>query len=466
MKMSSFYIPPILREISQILSKHGVKTVVVGGSIRDHFLGIESGDFDLEVYGVADLAWLQKQLSGVVETQSVGKSFGVLKFRHNNCSFDIALSRREEKCGSGHRGFTVTFDPDMEYADSSRRRDFTINSMGYDIESAELLDPHGGLKDLENRVLREVDASTFVEDPLRVYRAVQLCARFDLKPTKECEALCCDMVQRGALEELSKERIYEEFKKLLLKSPKPSIGFELMRSFGVLRYFPELEAIIGVPQDPKWHPEGDVWIHTMMSIDVMAKERSGDEKLDLKLMFAILCHDLGKATTTTIHPNWVSAKKHEIVGVGLSELFMYRLCDEHSFVESILPLVRHHLAPTQLFNQNSKAPAIRRLATKVNIEELVQVARADSLGRTTTTALEGSYVAGDWLLEMAKKLDVKNRPLPNLLKGRDLIELGYTPSKLFGEILHTVYEMQLSGDLKSKNEALEYVKNNFGTIAP
>jgi tRNA nucleotidyltransferase (CCA-adding enzyme) len=285
----------------------------------------------------------------------------------------------------------------------------------------------------------------------------------------ETKMLCKDMIEKGMLEELPKERIYTEWKKLLLKAKKPSLGFELMRELGILQYFPELQDIIGVPQDPTWHPEGDVWVHTMLALDCMSRElevKSGElgiteEKQKLKFMFAILCHDLGKVSTTAFdeEKGRLRAIGHEAAGVEPTKRFMYRLSAEHDFIETVLPLVEYHLMPSQFYKNGAKSKAIRRLATKVNIEELVIVAKADFLGRTSKEALSGKYEAGEWLLEKAKDLKVKNKALDNLLQGRDLIDLGLEPSPEFKIILDEVYELQIDGDVNTKEEALAYVKN-------
>jgi len=264
------------------------------------------------------------------------------------------------------------------------------------------------------------------------------------------------------LEELAKERIYVEFKKLLLKSPKPSVGFELMRVLGVLRYFPELKALIGVPQSVVWHPEGDVWIHTMMCVDKMVALFGEDEKLNLKYIFALLCHDLGKATHTTIEEDGrIRAIGHEEAGVEPTRSFLYRITNEHDFIASILPLVEHHLKPSQFYRGKSGDRAFRKLATKVNIEELVVVAKADFLGRTTKESLLGVYHAGEWMLERAKFLKVESKPLSVLVQGRDLIALGLKPSPAFKKILEELYDFQLEGKISKKEEALEYIKENY-----
>jgi len=232
-----------------------------------------------------------------------------------------------------------------------------------------------------------------------------------------------------------------------------------MRELGILRYFPELEALIGVKQSPKYHPEGDVWVHTMMCLDEMAALLGDDEKLNLKYMFAILCHDLGKATTTTVEEDGrIRSIGHEEAGLEPTKSMMYRLSNEHDFIESLLPLVEHHLKPSQFYAAKSKDKAVRRLATKVNIEELVVIAKADFLGRTTEEALTRDYKAGAWLLNKASKLKVKTKPLEHLLQGRDLIDMGLEPSPKFKMILDEVYELQLEGTISDRLEALDYIK--------
>ncbi|MBD3792093.1 MAG: HD domain-containing protein [Campylobacterales bacterium] len=456
-------LPAILQNISKTLTGYDARAIIVGGSVRDHFLGLPIKDYDIEVYGLSSMESLEEILSGFGAVNQVGKSFGVLKFSHAGEEYDFSLPRRDQKVGEGHRGFDVTVDGSMRFEEASRRRDFTINAIGYDIEADRFLDPFGGREDMRKGLIRHIDEKTFSEDPLRVYRAVQFGGRFGYRLDERTKALCQGMADSGILESLPKERIYVEWKKLLLKSRKPSIGFEMMKELGVLRYFPELEALIGVAQDPKYHPEGDVWVHTMMSLDVMAELSKGmEERQKLKYLFAILCHDLGKATTTTFDDDGrIRAIGHEEEGVELTRAMMYRLTNAHDFIESIVPLVAHHLKPSQFYKANAGNKAIRKLATKVNIEELVVVATADFLGRTTPEALGGEYKAGEWLLERARELKVESRPLENLLKGRDLIALGLTPSAQFKVILDEVYELQLSDRLKTKDEAMAYVQERF-----
>ena len=453
-------IPKIIQKISEELLKKNAKAIVVGGSVRDHFLKLSIKDYDVEVYGLETLEELEKILAPYGSVNLVGKSFGVLKFVHDDEEYDFSFPRTEQKVGQGHKGFDVSCDGALSFKEASLRRDFTVNALGFDVEKKEFIDPYGAKMDMDKRVLRHINSKTFIEDPLRVYRAVQFCARFDYVLDVETFELCKSMAEEGMLDELATERIYVEFKKLLLKSQKPSIGFELMKELGITKkYYPELHALIDIPQSPVWHPEGDVWIHTMMCIDQMVTLLSGDEKQDLKMIFAILCHDLGKATHTQITPEKISAIGHELAGLEPTQKFMYRLTDEHEFIKSILPLVEHHLAPSIYFRGGAKNSTIRRLATKVNIEELVTVARADFLGRTTEASLLGIYEAGDWLLAKAEELDVYTKQLPELVQGKDLINLGLSPSKVFKEILSEVYEAQLEGSVSTREEALVFLEN-------
>jgi len=456
------YIPKIIYDISQDLTLHDAKAVAVGGCVRDHFLHLPTKDYDIEVYGLESMDILIDILQHYGTVNLVGKSFGVLKFSYDGDEYDFSLPRSEKKIAKGHRGFDVTLDGSMHFKSAAKRRDFTINAMGYDISQAQFLDPYNAMDDIEHRLLRHIDDDTFAQDPLRIYRAIQFSARFGYNLAIPTLQLCKEMVANGMLEHLAIERVYSEIKKLLLKSPKPSIGFELMRELGILSYYPELEALIGLPQSPKWHPEGDVWIHTLMSLDAMVPLLGSDEQRNLRYMFAILCHDLGKALSTTIDIDQkIQSIGHEYKGREVTKRFMRRLTNEKSFIESLLPLVEHHLKPSQLYMAQSKESAIRRLATKVNIEELVVIAKADFLGRSTQEPKSGYYPAGEWLLEQSKKIGVASKPLDNILQGRDLIEIGLTPSPRFKEILDAVYSLQLNGKLNTKEQAIAYVKRTY-----
>ena len=401
------------------------------------------------------------------EAVTVGKSFGVVKLRTQEGEFDFSLPRLERSTGKGHRDFRVELDGALDFAEAARRRDFTINAIGYDPLQGRFLDPFDGRNDLKNGILRHIDDVAFAEDPLRVYRAVQFAARFDLKIAPESETLCRKMVTEGMLDALPKERIYEEFKKILLKAPRPSTAFELMRKWDITaRYFPELHALIGVAQDPVWHPEGDVWIHTMMVLDAMAnicqsEALCRDPFERLTLMFAALCHDLGKATTTRFERGRIRAIGHEQASMALTRPFMRRLTNDKRLIAAVEPLVAHHLKPSQFFAQGAKASAVRRLATKVDLKRLVLLAKADFLGRDTEEAKSGIYKAGEWLLAEAKRLNVdKGAPKP-WVGGKELITLGFAPSSDFGKAIKRLYEMQLDGHFADKEEAMAYAKRHY-----
>jgi tRNA nucleotidyltransferase (CCA-adding enzyme) len=460
-------IPNILISISKQLTKKNANAIVVGGYVRDYFLRLPSKDIDIEVYGLSSMDELEKILLQYGSVNLVGKSFGVLKFIYKEIEYDFSFPRVEVKRSQGHKGFDVKVDGGLSFKEASKRRDFRMNAMGYDIESKQFLDPFGGLEDIKRKELRHIDDITFKEDPLRVYRAIQFCARFGLTLAKESFSLCHQMVEQGMLEELSKERVYEEWKKLLLKASKPSLGFRLMQELGILKYYPELNAIIDVPQSPKWHTEGDVWTHTLMAVDVMAglckKQSIKSKKEKLKFMFAILCHDFDKATHTTIDEDGeIRAIGDGITGLEPTKKLLYRLMDEHDFIETVLPFVKYHLKPSQFYTNGAEDAAFRRLATKVNIEELVLVAKADFLGRTTKEALV--YEAGEWMLEKARHLKVSKTPIRPLIQGRDLIALGMEPSPKFKKILDAVYHEQLEGSVLTKEEALVFVREYLNKI--
>ncbi len=267
MYASHLKLDPTIGEIAAAVRDAGGRALVVGGWVRDHFLGMRSKDVDVEVFGL-DLERLEATLAGFGKVHAIGRAFGV--FRAGDVDADFSLPRRDSKRGPGHRGFDVTPDPSLDFAQAARRRDLTVNSIGIDPLTAEVLDPHGGRRDLERRVLRATDPKRFPEDPLRGLRVAQLAARLEMAPDDELIALC----RRLDLSELSGERVFEEFRKLLLRATKPSLGFRVLEDTGQLRFFPELDALRGVPQDIEWHPEGDVWVHTLMVLDMATSLRA------------------------------------------------------------------------------------------------------------------------------------------------------------------------------------------------
>jgi tRNA nucleotidyltransferase (CCA-adding enzyme) len=455
-------VPIILEKIAEKLKTKGAKAVIVGGAVRDYLLNSDIKDYDIEVFNINSLEELQKILSEFGSVNIVGKSFGVVKLKVNNIEYDFSLPRIEQKIDKGHKGFSVELKPFISFEQAAKRRDFTINAMGWDIIEKKLLDPYGGKKDLLTKTLQIVNENSFVEDPLRVYRAIQFAARFNLTLSLQTKEAILQIVKSGELNTLPKERIFSEFNKLLLKAKKPSIGLELLKELNLLDYFLELKQIIGVPQNPIYHSEGDVWIHTLMVVDEMAKLKPKNSKKALILMYGALTHDFGKAVTTKIINGKITSYRHEIAGVNLSESFLKRLTNNQELINEVKKLVRYHLVIPQFFKNGAKIGAIKRVATKINLKDLELLSRADFYGRANNRGK--TFEAGEWILQKAKELNCLNNAPKPLLKGRDLINLGLKPSPKFGEILKKAYKAQLDNKFNTKDKALKWLKENLNNF--
>jgi tRNA nucleotidyltransferase (CCA-adding enzyme) len=428
------------RRIAVAVRDTGGRALCVGGFVRDRLLNRPCKDLDVEVFGIPQdrLLTLLRSLGRV---EPVGQAFPVYKLG----GIDVALPRRESKTGRGHKGFTVEGDHTMAFEEAARRRDFTINAIGWDPLTDEYLDPFNGRRDLDLRALRIVDPRTFADDSLRVLRAIQFAARFELTVDPEARRICSSI----ALDDLPAERIWGEFEKLLLQAERPSIGFTLARELGVIhQLLPEMEPLYDTPQDPEWHPEGDVWIHTLMVID-RARTLNGDcdrPRLAV-LMLGAVCHDLGKPATTAVIDGRIKSPNHEAMGVApatqILDRFNINSMDGFDVRTQVLGLVAEHLRPMAFYKARDTVTdgAFRRLAQKVDLELLVRFARADCTGRTGTFDCSGI----EWFLERATSLGVEHKPPQPILLGRHLIEMGVTPGPKMGQILRTVYELQLDG---------------------
>lgn len=433
--------------------------ILVGGCVRDSFLNQEIKDYDIEIFNINCIETVKKSLEKFGTVNEVGKSFGVLILSVDGFDFDFAFARVEKKTDNGHKGFEITTISDLSYEEASLRRDFTINSIGYDFFSDKFLDPYNGIEDLQNGILRHIKDETFIEDPLRVYRAVQFSSRFNLKIDKETFQLCLQMVKNNDLEELPKERIFEELKKLFLKSKKPSYGFEILKDLGILKYFSELESLCGCEQDKEFHPEGDVWVHTLMTLDEMVKYKTGDEYRDLYLFYALLCHDLGKPFCTKEIDGRITSHKHESLGIEPTISFLSKITNEKKFIEKIVPLVKNHLAPFQLYKAESSLKAVKRLSLKCNIEDLCIVCLADCKGRTIPDK-DKCDKAVSWLLNKAREMNISKEGLKSIIQGRDLIALGMKPSKEFKDILEYALNLQIDENLE-KEKIIAKIKSKF-----
>lgn len=437
--------------------------MLVGGCVRDELMGIEPKDWDLEVYGI-EPEKLREILDSFGEVNVVGEAFTVYKLGND---LDVSLPRRERKVGRGHRGFVVEGDPNMSFEEACSRRDFTINAMLQDPLTGEIVDPFKGREDIERKVIRHVSSETFAEDSLRVLRAAQFAARFKFDIAPETVEICKSI----DVTDLPRERIWGELEKLLLKAQHPSIGLKWLYEFGVVdQIFPELKSLVGVPQEPEWHPEGDVDVHTLMVVDEARKliDDLPYEK-QVTVMLAAIAHDFGKPPTTQFFEGRWRSHSHDEAGVEptlsfLDTLGIYTL-NGFDVREQVVQLVRYHLKPGEFYKLESKSPvgdgAFRRLARKVEPDLLYRVAKADSLGRNPDwlpPEKRFGSEAQEWFIKRVRELNVEKRAPDPILMGRHLIELGLEPSPKFKEILDAVYDLQLDGKVTDLEEAIDAAK--------
>lgn len=449
-------LPAGVFRCGEVLARIGGRVYVVGGAVRDWLLHKPVKDYDLEVFGLSADA-VRSALSSVARTAPAGDSFPVFKVAGLPGvvgEVDVALPRRDSKKGAGHRGILAEADPFMSIMDAARRRDFTINALMFDLQTRTLEDPFGGEADLLAGVLRVVDPSTFGDDPLRALRAAQFAARFELTVEPDTARLCASM----PMTELAPERVFGEIEKALLQAKRPSIAFQLLSDWGQLHAIaPELAPLAATPQDPQWHPEGDVWVHTMLAID---QARLLIDELDvprkLAVMLGTLCHDLGKPGTTKLEDGRIRSRGHEEAGaaptISLLDRWNVHTRDGFPLRDQVIALVKDHLKPGALYQARSEVSvgAIRRLAGRVEADLLYRVARADCLGRT------GDFppVAMDWFIDQVRNLSVERAgPTPFLL-GRDIVALGLKPGPPIGKILTEVYEQQLDSKIVDRDQAL------------
>lgn len=444
-----------IQPIARAIAAAGGRAIIVGGWVRDHLLGRDAKDIDIEVHGLT-LEGIETVLKSFGPVITIGRAFGVLRVK--GLDVDFSLPRRDSKMAAGHRGFTIEFDPGLDFREASRRRDLTINSMGFDPVTGEVLDPHGGRADLNAGILRATCPERFPEDPLRGVRVAQFAARFGMVADPRLKRLMAGL----DLGELSPERLFAEFEKLLLRGQRPSAGFELLRETGLIRFFPELESLIDVPQDREWHPEGDVWTHTLLVLDEAARLRDGGRD-DLILMFAALCHDLGKPETTVEEGGRIKSHGHNIAGLGRTEDLLGRLrASEKTLVRAVKALVEHHLAPALFVKNGATHKAYRRLARKldaagVSMELLTRLASADHFGRTTPDALRRDFPAGETFLQMARALSVEQESPRDVVLGRHLIARGMRPGVRFHGILTRCREIQDETGWQDPGQILDWV---------
>ncbi len=431
---------------------------LVGGCVRDWLLGMPNKDFDVEVFG-AGYEQLAAALSRWGRIDLVGRSFGVLKLATRSGSvFDFSVPRRDSKVGPGHKGFAIAFDPAITPHEAAARRDFTINALMFDPRQGEVLDFFSGQEDLKQRVLRHTSGA-FVEDPLRALRGMQFAARFDLQAAPETVTLCRCM--KASYHELAVERVREEWFKWAEKSAAPSRGLRFLAETEWLEHFPEINALRGTPQDPEWHPEGDVFTHTCYCLDALVKLpgwQTADAESRIVYALAVLAHDFAKPQTT--HEAMKEGRRrivspgHEEAGGPLTEKFLDRINAPRAIRERVLPLVVNHLAHLQTISDRSVRRLARRLEPET-IDGLCLVITADAFGRPPKPAVVPEGVRA--IQVAAATLQVRDSAPKPILQGRHLVELGVEPDKELGMILKEAYDAQLEGKFSDLRQAWQWL---------
>lgn len=398
-------LPKVLTEILDDLKSLNARPILVGGCVRDAFLNLCVKDYDIEIFGINSLEDIKNTLEKYANVNLVGKSFGVLKLKIADFDFDFSLPRIEKKIGHKHTDFEVITDANISFEQAARRRDFTINAIGYDYFKNEFLDPFNGIKDLENKLIKHIDDKTFVEDSLRVYRAVQFASRFDFKIDLKTIDLCKEIVNSGELEFLPKERIFEELKKLFLKSKRPSIGLKYLKELGLFKYFSELN-----------NTDFEKNLEYIDNLADVLKDKTIDNSRKLYLFYSILNKGLEKEESIS---------------------FLEKLTNDKKFIKNILSLNENELI--------LDIKQIKRLSLKLEIEDLIFL----------NFAFKNPI--SQKLFEIAENLNILNKPIKELVQGKDLIKIGLSPSQKFKDILELAYDLQLYENLK-KEQIIEKIK--------
>lgn len=457
-------LPETLLAALRALRAAGASPRLAGGCVRDWLLGLEPKDFDVEVFG-CDYEILGRTLAPFGPTDLVGRSFGVVKVRMAGVDYDFSLPRRESKTGAGHRGFAVTPDPTLTEGEAAARRDFTLNAIAYDPFSGRLIDPLDGERDLRARLLRHAGPA-FADDPLRVLRGFQLAARFDLTLDPATAQVARSI--KDTYRELPLERVWGEWEKWATKSIRPSAGLRALRETGWIGFYPEVATLDGLPQDPEWHPEGDVLTHTGHCLDALVglpAWREAGPEVRRALSLAVLAHDFGKAVTTHQAERrgrirWISPG-HEAAGGPLAETFLARVGAPHEVAARVGPLVVHHLAHHHHDQPTLRDTAVRRLARRIapaTLDELLAVMTSDHLGRPPLLSSEGERRIGI-LREAARRLAVEHEAPRPIVLGRHLIGLGVKPGPHFGPALEAAFESQLDGAFADEPGGIEWMRN-------
>ena len=449
------------RRVAAAVHQAGGRTYYVGGCVRDQLLGRENKDIDIEVHGIS-VRKLEEILDSLGERLTVGKSFGIMGLRHYE--LDIAMPRSETATGHGHRDFEVFVNPYLGEEKAACRRDFTMNALMQDVLSGEILDFFGGKKDMAQKRIRHVNDHSYTEDPLRVFRAAQFSARFGFSVAEETTALSAAM----DVDALPGERVLGELEKALMKAERPSVFFEELRKMDQLAvWFPETEALIGVPQNAAYHPEGDVWAHTMQVLDEAAQFR--DEATEpLWFMMAALCHDFGKAVATEERNGVLHAYAHETRGLPPVRTFLERLTREGKLIRYVLNMTELHMEPNEKALHSTRIkPFMKMFDRSVCPEDLLLLGKADHMGRRGE-GMERETFSADYReteSQLRGMLAVYHERMSRpCVMGKDLIDAGLEPGPLFGEALSYAHKLRLAGASKEEQlrQTLAYVRKEGG----
>lgn len=447
------------RKIAYAAQRHGGIAYMVGGCVRDWYLRTDSKDLDMEIYGISQ-AGVESLLTELGSVDFVGKSFGVYKLQIDGICVDVSLPRREVKSGLGHTGFSVEVDPFMSLESALARRDFTMNAMAFDPIAYTYIDPYGGLDDIRNGVLN-VTSAAFREDPLRVLRAMQFIARFDLTPSPSLHATCAELYREYTT--LPVERVWGEWEKLCLRGKviSPALYFLINSTWS--RAYPEIFNLWSIPQSPTWHAEGCAFTHTGMVADCAVKIANrdmlvGDDRM--VLILAALCHDMGKVTTTVIHSETkITSYGHAEAGVPIAQRFLQRIGAPKRIIDRVLPLVREHMMHLSL-GDRIKRSTVLKLADRLypeTIRMLHRLVEADHLGRLPQPQPIDRMTAVLFDAQDYGVLDGKPQPI---VSGKMLIAHGVVPGVAMGEVIKAAYQAQLRDQFRDEQGAVAWLMRN------
>ena len=440
-----------IHDIALRAKELGGRAMLVGGCVRDGLLGIPSADIDCEVYGLAPDA-LRALAARFGDVDDSGERYGIFALR--GAGIDLAVPRTERRTGPHHGDFEVLPDPTLSFEKAASRRDFTVNAILRDALTGEIVDPFGGQADLKNHILRAVPSAGFEEDPLRVLRGAQFAARYDL-PVDEATM---EKMRRMPTDALSPARVMSETKKALMQSAHPEVYFDILRRAGALEvWFQELAALIGVRQNPKYHPEGDAYVHTMFVLRAAAEMKNAAQK-PLHLMFAALVHDLGKAVTTTQDQNGDSHScEHEIAGVPLLSAMLSRIGAGKDMLAYCENMCRLHMRTHICFYMNLGEGQTNLLFDEsVCPHDLVLLAVCDARGkgRHTEKSDEEEQFLKERLAAYEKALSM---PMPS---GDMLIAQGMKAGRGMAQALKEARRLMLCG--AKLEDALSQTVIKFG----